>query len=232
MACFFLSGGADVLVLCASGLLVVADPMEERSHVSVELDLAPLALLLLPGARCCAVLGRRALVTVTLAPGARSGAAVAASLLRHVADAPLACAACAPPSAASPLLHVAPAHSRALLMFGVRPLIPDGLDRLRAAETTRSLTQMEEDERRRREENAQRYVQRKGLMLNLSENKYTESSKPMGLDFEMEGALEDQVALAPVPEVRVTGTSSPSSKAKVCRALLFGACGIDVVLSN
>lgn len=72
------------------------------------------------------------------------------------------------------------------------------------------MLQVEEEELKKRESNAQRYVQRKGLMLNVSANNYTESSKvgriscslcfthlcsqPMGLDFAMEGDIAEQLA--------------------------------------
>jgi hypothetical protein len=74
-----------------------------------------------------------------------------------------------------------------VFVFHVSPHFPFGLDLLKESETKRSLTKVEEDELHKKEQHIQKYEQKKGLMLNLSENTYTESSKPMGLDFAMEG---------------------------------------------
>ncbi len=125
-------------------------------------------------------------------------------------------------------LFFAVGTERRVVRFGVAPAVPPGLERLRVVENKRSLTQVEECERQKKQEDMQRYVQRKGLMLNLSDVVYTESSKPMGLDFLMDGSLEDELRKSQdKPQVLVTGATpgsalSPKSSGSVHRKSVHG----------
>ncbi len=201
----------DVVFLCASGLLLFVDPIETTLRYSVELDIQPIALDMVFGCRSVAILGRRKVVVLPMT-NAERGASFAAQATTYSGDSVFGCMAC---SRESSLFHVATMSEAGVLMMNVRPTIPAGVSLVREVEKTRTLTQVEADELKKREENAQRYVQRKGLMLNLTANNYTESSKPMGLDFEMEGKLEDQLALAPEVTVSRVSAASPVAKSKV-----------------
>ncbi len=101
-------------------------------------------------------------------------------------------------------------NERRVLRFSVGPRVPPGVEAVRQADNKRSLTEVEENEKQRKQSDMVRYVQKRGLMLNLSDVVYTESSKPMGLEFLMEGSLEDELRRSDKPPVLVSSSSSSS----------------------
>ncbi len=112
-------------------------------------------------------------------------------------------------------LFYAVCNDRKVLRFSVSPRVPPGVEAVRKADNKRSLTEVEENERQRKQSDMQKYVQKKGLMLNLSDVIYTESSKPMGLEFLMEGSLEDELRRSQNDKPAVVVVSSSPQPAHV-----------------
>jgi hypothetical protein len=210
--------GSELVVVHVSGLLVVYDPFAESAvKFAVQLKLPSGGVLcqLLPhyDERFMLMWCGEQIYCAPLWPEERADAFGPLCLTDRVPHGVRSVA-----SLGGSTLFFAVGAERRLLRFGLAPAVPPGLEQLRVVESKRSLTEVEECERQKKHDDMQRYVQRKGLMLNLSGVVYTESSKPMGLEFLMDGSLEEELRKSqdtkpPVQITRATSGSSLSPKA-------------------
>jgi hypothetical protein len=71
--------------------------------------------------------------------------------------------------------------NKRMARFHITDLVVPDCDKILKIDSTRLISEVELEEKKKKEEDLKAYKQRKGLMLNLEDVNYTESSKPMGL---------------------------------------------------